>query len=155
MRIDISLAVESLARFDTSKAKRLEIDGTNAPSRDPAYRVPFGMRNPRTLVLFQCSGLLCTFMDVLNPKTNPSKEVVCSLLEELVFVRCIWGNAEGNGEFDMGTVIEMAAAGVSRGVELRIVKGQAKIDLVDVLELRKHALHVEYGPEIDVYDEED
>ena len=153
MQIDTSLALESLARFDTSKTKRLRIDSIDAPSRDPAYRALLAMKNLCTLVLSRSSGLLYTFMDALNPNTSPAKEVVCPSLEELVFVLHIWGNVEEGEEFDIGTVIEMAAARASKGARLRTVKDQAKLDLMDVLELRKHVLHVEYGPEVDVYDD--
>ena len=143
MGVDTSLALDSLARFDTSKTKRLKVDSINAPSRDSAYRVLLGMKNLYTLVLSRCSRLLCAFMDALNPNTRPSKEVVCPLLEELAFFLRIWRNAEEDDEeFDMGTVIELAATRASRGVKLGIVKDQAKLDLVDVMELRKQVLHV-------------
>ena len=153
--IDTSLALESLARFDTSKTERLKIDSIHAPFRDSAYRALLEMKNLRTLVLSRCSGLLCTFMDALNPNTRPSKEVVCPLLEELAFVLRVRRDFEEDDreEFDMGAVIEMAAARASRGARLRIVKDQAKLDLVDVVELRKHVLQVECGPEVDVYDD--
>ena len=142
MKIDTSLALESLARFDTSKTKRLKIDSIDAPFRDSAYRALLGMKNLRTLVLSRCSGLLCVFMDALNPNTGSLKEVVCPLLEELVFVLRVRRDfeEEDGEEFDMGTVIEMAAARASRGARLRIVKNQAELDLVDVVELRKHVL---------------
>ena len=112
------------------------------------------MKNLCTLVLFQCSGLLCTFVDPLNPNTYPSKEVVCPSLEQLVLVLRIWRNVEED-EFDMGTVIEMAVARASRGVRLGTVKNRAKLDLADVMELRKQVLQMEYGPEVDVYGEKD
>ena len=64
-------------------------------------------------------------MDALNSNTRPSKEVVCLLLEELVFVLRVWGNVEGGAEFDMGTVIEVVAARASREVKLRTIRGQA------------------------------
>jgi len=146
-----SLALESLARFDTSKTKWLKIYSNSGPlSKDPPYRALLPMKNLRTLVLSRCTGLLYTFMEVLNPNTNPSKEVVCPSLEELVFVPCFRRDDE---EFDIRTVIEMAVARAARGAKLRTIKDRAELDPVDVLELRKHILHVEYGPEVDLYED--
>jgi len=151
--IDIHLVFGSLDRFDTSKTERLRIDCSSGPlSRDPPYRALLAMRNLRTLVLSRSTGLSHTFMNILNPNTSPSKEVVCPSLEELVLVRRPWGNFDDDGEeaFYMRAVIEMAAARASRGVKLGTVKDQAKLDPVDVLELKKHVSYVEYGPEVDV-----
>jgi len=148
-----SLVFESLARFDTSKTERLRIDSTNEPlSRDLPYRILLPMENLRTLVLSRCTGLPRAFMDALNPNTSLSKEVVCPSLEELVFVCRPRENPvdDGEEEFDMRAVIEMAAARASRGVKIGTVKDQAKLDLVDVLELRKHVSYVEHGPGVDV-----
>jgi len=142
-----SLALESLARFDTSKTKWLRIDSSSSPlSRDVPYRALLPMKNLRTLVLSRCTGLLCAFMDVLNPNTSPLKEVICPSLEELVFVLRLWKDDEE--EFDIQSVIEMAAARAARGAKLGTVKDRAELDPADVLELRKHVSHVEYGPEV-------
>ena len=46
----------------------------------------------------------------------------------------------------MQAVIEMAAARALRGVKLRTIRDPAKLDPVDVLELKKHVLHLEHGP---------
>ena len=149
-----SQAFESLARFDTSKTEWLRIDSRSDPlSRDVPYRALLPMKNLRTLVLSRCTGLPCAFMDVLNPNTSLSKEVVCPSLEELVFVRRPPENPgdDDEEEFDMQAVIEMAAVRASRGAKLGIVKDEAEIDPVDLLELRKHVLHVEYGARIDLY----
>jgi len=154
MQIDIppGPALESLARFDTSKTRRLRIDCSSGPlSRDPPYRALLAMKNLRTLVLSRWAGLLCAFMDALNPNTSLSKEVACPSLEELVFVHHLW--KDDDDEFNIQTVIEMAAARASRGVKLGTVKDQAELDPVDVLELRKHVSHVEYGPGVDLYED--
>jgi hypothetical protein len=150
-----SLVFESLVRFDTSRIERLRIDSISPLSRDPPYRALLPMKNLRTLVLSRCNGL-CAFMDALNPNASPSEDVVCPSLEELILIFHI--GEEGveedvEEEFDIQTVIEMAAARASRGAKLRTVKDQAELDSMDVLELRKHVLHVEYGPEVDVYDD--
>ena len=121
IHITPSQALESLARFDTSKTKLLRIDSNSDPlSRDPPYRAPLPMKNLRTLVLSRSTGLLCAFMDVLNPNTSPSKEVVCPLLQELTFVRRPQRGLGGRGEekFDIQTMIEIAAARASTGAKL-------------------------------------
>ena len=81
--------------------------------------------------------------------------MVCPKLEELILVPHnlrpnIWG------------VVKMARVRASRGVKLRtirIVCGRNKFNPGAELELRKHVLHVEYGPEADAAtdnsDEED
>jgi len=144
-----NLAFESLARFDTSKTKRLRIDSSSGPlSRDLPYRALLPMENLRILVLSRCTGLLCAFMDALNPNTSPSKEVICPSLEEVVFVLHFLEDDEE--EFDMQAVIEMTAARAARGAKLGTIKDKAELDPADVLELRKHVLHVKYGSEVDL-----
>ena len=143
-----SLAFESLARFDISRTERLNVYSCIPLSRDPAYRTLLLMKDLRTVVLCRSSGLPRAFMDALNPNTNPPKEVVCPSLEELSFVLHIQGCVE---EFDVQAVIEMAAARASRGAKLRTVRDQVELDPRDVLELRKHVLHVKHGQEV-VYD---
>jgi len=145
-----SPVIESLVRFDTSKTERLRIDSRSGPlSRDLSYRVLLPMKNLHTLVLSRSTGLSRAFIDVLNPNTSLSKEVVCPSLEELVFVLRLWNEGE---EFDVQAVIEMAAARASRGVKLGTVRDHAELDPVDVLELRKHVLHVEFGSKVDPHE---
>ena len=147
-----SQVLESLARFDTSKTKLLRINSILDPpmSRDLPYRALLPMKNLRTLVLSRCTGLPHTFIDVLNPNTNLSEEVVCPSLEELVFVPRLW---KDDGEFDMQAVIEMAAARASRGAKLGTIRDHAELDPVDVLELRKHGLRVEFGSKLDPHED--
>jgi len=146
--IPSSQAFEPLARLDTSKTEWLRIDSRNGPlSRDLSYRALLPMKNLRTLVLSRCTGLPHAFIDVLNPNTSLSNEVVCPSLEELVFVLRLWNEGE---VFDMQAVIGMVAARAARGVKLRTVRDQAKLDPADVLELRKHVSHVEYGLGVDI-----
>ena len=149
--ISPSLVIKSLPRFDTSKTKRLRVESDSRPlSRKLSYRALLPMKSLRTLVLSRCTGLSRAFIDVLNPNTSLSKEVVCPSLEELVFVLGLWGNEE---EFDIQAVIEMAAARASRGVKLGTFRDHAELDLVDVLELRKHVLHVEFGSKLDPHED--
>jgi len=148
------LVFESLALFDTSKTERLRINSCSGPLyRESPYRALLAMKNLRTLALSRFTDLSCAFMDILNPNTSPSKEVVCPSLEELVFVRPR-GSFDGDGEkFDMRAVIEMVAARAARGVKLGTVRDQAKLDPADVLELRKHVSHVECGHKVALYED--
>ena len=143
-RFDItSLVLESLARFDTSKTQRLEISRTSPPSRDRPYQTLLPMRNLRTLKLTQCRNPRA-FIHALHPGLNSLDVVVCPKLEELVFILCA-----DREDFDTKAVIAMGIARASRGAKLRtvrIVERRGRVDPKDVVELRKHALHVEYGP---------
>jgi hypothetical protein len=150
-RVDTTcLALESLARFDTSKTERLEINRGNSPSSDPPYQALLPMRDLRTLTLSHCTSP-DIFIHALDPDTSPSGAVVCPKLEELVLVLRLDGET-----FDIKNVIEMAATRASRGAKLksvRIVTHNESMQ-IDVLELRKHALHVECGPRVDVTDDD-
>ena len=146
-----SSVIKYLALFDTSTTKRLRVDSSSGPlSRDLSYRALLPMKNLRTLTLSRCTGLPRIFIDVLNPNTNLSEEVVCPSLEELVFVPRLW---KDDGEFDMQAVIEMAAARASRGEKLGTIRDHAELDSVDVLELRKHGLRVEFGSKLDPHED--
>ena len=137
-----TLVFESLARFDTSKAEWLWINDLIPPFTDPRQTF-LPIKNLRILVLCRCD-CLSAFMGALNPNTSPSKEVVCPLLEDLVFF------LRTDREFDVQGVIEVAAARASRGTKLRgvaIVGEHVELDVADMLELRKHILCVEYGHE--------
>ena len=94
-----SSVIKYPALFDTSTTKRLRVDSSSGPlSRDLSYRAILPMKNLRTLTLSRCTGLPRTFIDVLNPNTNLSEEVVCPSLEELVSVPRLW---KDDREFDM------------------------------------------------------
>ena len=64
-------------------------------------------------------------------------------MEELVLDRCV------NGKLDVHGVVTMAAMRTSRGAKLRSIRIVSKDKSVqaDALELKKHILHVECGPE--------
>jgi hypothetical protein len=150
--INITLAplvLESLARFDTSRTEQLEIDRVDPPSsRDHPYRTLLPMKNLHTLTLSRCQNLHA-FIDALCPNMS-SSGVICPKLEELVF-------RTGREEFNIGSVIAMAAERASRGAKLRIVRildERGKVDPGDVLELGKHVVQVEYGPEVDVVNDD-
>ena len=139
--------LESLARFDTSKTERLKIGGGNSPSSDPLYQVLLPMKYLRTLTLPLCTNS-DVFIHALDPSTSSSEAAVCPELKELILDCCASGK-----KLSLQSVIGMAAARALRGAKLeavRIVHGQGGIDLVDVLELRKHVGHVDYCPGIGV-----
>ena len=135
---------EYLAQVNASGIERLEIDYGRPPSGDLVHRVLLPMNSLRTLKLSRCKGLRF-FVHALHPNTNPSRVVVCPNLEELVL------RARSREAFDIGGLIDMAAARESEGAKLRtvgIIGGLGKLDPGGVLELKKHALHVECDPGI-------
>ena len=142
-RVDItSVVLESLAQFDTSDTRWLEISCANPPSRDLSYRVLLPMKNLHTFTLIQYT-YPHAFVDALHPSLNPAGVVVCPKLEELAITLL-----DGVG-LDTKSMIAMAAARASRGAKLRTVRisdGWSELRPRGVLELRKHVLRVEYGP---------
>ena len=134
--------LESLAGFDTSKTQRLEIVGGDIPSMDFLYQALFPMEALRTLTFSQV-GSPHTFIAPLDPTRGSSGVLVCPKLEELVL------RIDGQ-TFDIIYVIIMAAARASRGAKLKSVRiaSQNGFSRADVLELKKHVLHVECGPEV-------
>ena len=136
------LAVESLARFDTSGAERLDI-GANPLYLDPLYRALLPMNNLRTLILSRCENLPA-YMYALHPGIHSSNVMVCPKLEELIFIF-----RSGRERFNIWGLIDVAVERVSRGAKLRavrIVGRQGKSDPCGVSELREHVLHVKCGP---------
>ena len=141
--VDItSLVLESLSRFDTSNTQWLRIFCSNPPSRDSPYRTLLPMENLRTLTLVQYT-YPDTFIHALHPGLNHSSDVVvCPKLEELAITPL------AETVFDTKSMIVMAAARASRGAKLRTVRiacSRGDLRPRDVLELRKHVLHVEFG----------
>jgi hypothetical protein len=135
--------LESLARFDTSKTKRLKIDCYNLPSSDPLYRALLPMKHLRILTLSQYANP-DIFTHALDPSTGLLDVAVCPKLKELILDPCAYRK-----KLNIQGVIGMAVARVLGGAKLRTVRifcGQDDLDLVDALELRKHARHVKYGP---------
>ena len=92
-------------------------------------------------------------MVALHPNFGWSAVVACPKLGELVFVL-----RTDREEFDIRSVVEMAAVRASRGAKLRTIKivgRQDKLNLGDLFELRKHVSHVEFDPEVDVASDSD
>ena len=84
-------------------------------------------------------------MAVLNPNMDTSGVVVCPKLEEIVVV--LDSDTE---EIDVESTTEIAAARASRGAKLRTLKIVGKLNLGDVLELKKHVSNVECDLVVDV-----
>jgi len=129
----------SLAHFDTSKTRRFEIiQHSNPPTDGSVHRTLLPMDDLRTLTLYQCGGPHI-FICALDPSMSSSGVVICSKLEELIIVQ--------GGEFDIKIVVAMAAARAARGAKLGFVRidpwGKTVYPQSDVLELKKHILHVE------------
>ena len=138
----VHLLLESLAHFDTSNTERLEITQYHSPlTSDPVYRALLPMKALHTLKLDRC-GDPHIFIYALDPGMGSSGAVVCPNLEELVIVHGV--------VFDLKDVVATAAARASRGAKLKSVKidscHKAVYSQSDVLELKKHVLHVECGP---------
>ena len=144
-------ALECLARFDTSKAERLEAVATIWPSI-MSYEGLLHLRNLRTLTLSRCRDPHY-FMENLYPGSHSDGVMACPGLDELIFV-----SRTDTEELTAGKVIEFVAARASRGAKLktvRILDVQNRLKPEDVSELRKHVSHVEYGSEVDVVSSDD
>jgi hypothetical protein len=140
--------LESLGHFDTSRTEHLTIDYGSSPSSDLPYQALLPMKHLSTLTLrrFASSHI---FIHALHPNMSPSGVVVCPKLEELVI-------GLGGTTIDMETVTGVVAARASRGAKLKSIKivDRDEPSGTDVLELQKHVLHVEYGPELDDDDDD-
>ena len=143
-------ALESLAQFDTSKIEWLKIVSRNRRLSDSATKALLPLKNLRTLTLYRCTDPY-DFICALYLDETSSEVVTCPNLEVLVLV--LRTNAE---KFDITNLIRTVAARASRGVKLKTIRidgGKDKLrNPEDVLELRKHVLHVEYRPEVNVID---
>ena len=136
-------AFESLARFDTSKAKRLEIDNAKPSSRDLPYQTLLRMEGLLSFMLSRCQSPHI-FIDALRPNTS-SEAVVCPKLEELILVLRIHSET-----LKIKDVVEMAAARALRGAKLKSVRivSSDKVVQVDASELKKYVSHVECDSEV-------
>lgn len=136
------LVLESLARFDTSTAKQLEISYRDPPSKDLLYQALLPMKNLRTLTIPQ-RKYLHPLIRALDPEVNSSNVLTCPKLEEL---HLCFGR---KGVFYIETVVGMAVARASRGAKLRSVRvvNPEKFAPLDLSELRKHVSEVEYDVE--------
>jgi hypothetical protein len=142
------LVLESLARFDTSKTERLNIDQAASSSSDPLYRVLIPMKHLRAITISQCTSP-DIFIHALDPSMSTSGVVICPELEELVLVLRRHGET-----LDIKDVIEMAAARASKGAKLKSIRivGHDESTQIDASKLRKHTLHVECDHEVNTDD---
>jgi len=140
------LVLESLARFDTSKTEQLKIFHGNPSSMIAPYRALFSMGNLRGLTLAQCGNPY--FINALHPAFLTSDVVVCPKLEELVLILRPYEDVN----FNIECVISMAAARASRGSKLKSVRivNWDELTTLEAWNLRRHVLHVECGPGVDV-----
>ena len=131
-----TLALESLAHFDTSKTEHLNIGYGKYQFSDLLSRVLLPMRGLRTLTL-SCETPH-SFIHALDPGTSSSGAVVCPNLEELVVEN--WRTP------DIKSLIGVVAARELRGTKLGFVRITSRgVHEADELELRKHVLRVEFG----------
>jgi len=143
------LGLEALGRFDTSKIERLEVATDDHPLTRPSYRGLIPLKTLRTLTLSRCRNPYA-FMSALSPNKDTSGLVPCPRLEEIVLVP-----RTDTEEIDVKSMTKIAAARVWGGAKLRtlrIVGGEDRANLRDVLELRKYVSNVECGPWVDVVD---
>jgi len=146
---DYRSGLEALDRLDTSKIERLEVTGSGLSFTRHSYQGPIPLKNLRTLILSRYRNPY-TFMAALSPNMDTSGVVPCPELEEIVLIP-----RTDTEEIDVKSMTKIAAARASRGAKLRNIRihgGTDKLDLGDVLELRKHVLNVEYGPVVEVVD---
>ena len=127
--------LESLARFDTSKTKQLDIINGALASRDPLYRALPLMKDLCTFALYR-STTPDVFIDALDPSLGV---FVCPKLEALVI--------KHRDAINVKKVIGMVAARAYRGAKFKSVKiaswYRSTYTQQDVLELKKHAVYAE------------
>lgn len=128
-----------LARFDTSKTRRMEIIN-GYPITNELCEALMPMTNLRTLMISRCKDTL-PFLHCLSFGLSESSwTVVCPKLKKLVF--------RTSDRFEMGVMVNGAAVRARREAPLKLVKivscpGPVSIRLV--AELLKHVSRVETG----------
>ncbi|KAF9643192.1 hypothetical protein BDM02DRAFT_3123737 [Thelephora ganbajun] len=142
------IVFESLALFDTSKTRQLELINSSLLHDDLPYQALLPMKSLRTLTISRCHNL-SSFLRALDPER--SNVLICPKLKKLVL--CIGGEMG----FDVQIMVNMVAARASRGAELKSIRiaSQMEFPLRVVLELGKHALRVDYDSEVDSFDNGD
>ena len=138
--------LQSLARFDTSKAERLRIVGSY-PGDDAGYNMLLPMRNLRALTISRCKNI-SAFIRALYPARSERANVfICPKLEELVL------DARVDGvDFDFQSVIDVAAVRAASGAGLKYVRIVSRKEAVRAraVEPRGHVLRVVCGLEVGV-----
>ena len=133
------IVLDSLALFDTSKMRELELIGSDPPSDDLPHQALSPMKDLCILVISQCHNL-SSFFRALDPGLGSSKVLICPKLEKLE------PNIVREKGFDVQRLIGMAVARASRGAKLESVRIVSRVELAPMVvsELREHVLHVEY-----------
>jgi len=109
-----SMALRSLALFDTSTVRELEtMEGGLPPGSPLLHQALAPMKEMRTLKLVYCQDLLPFISALATP--GPSNTLACPKLEEL---ELSFVTVE---QHDIASIVGMAAARVSRGVKLNSV----------------------------------
>ena len=133
------LVPRSLALFDTSKTKRLEI--IKGHLSEDLRRALLSIRNLQVLTLSLCKDLH-SFILALSPDPSPIIPIPCAKLAGLVF--------RTEERFDIETMVDVAAARALAGAPFKSVRIIHRGELSpeeEVMELRKYVLDVETSVE--------
>jgi hypothetical protein len=134
----MSVVPRSLARFDTSKTQCLEIIGSDFTKELILAFLP--LKNLRTLIISRSYDTY-PFLLAIDPVISPD---VCPKLEELIF--------STYSEFDMDSMVDVAAMRASKGAPLKLVEivsyGEP-IRAEGVAQLLEHVSRVETRTVID------
>jgi hypothetical protein len=138
------VVLESLAKLDTSKTERLDIERLDIDSLRSYDLRPalFPMKHLRSITLHSRGGS-SILTNALDPSASPTGTIVCPNLEELII--------KHRNTPSIKNVIGMAAARASREAKLNLVRiiSQYQFVQADVLELEKHVLCVECATKVD------
>ena len=105
----------------------------------PVFRTLSSMNSLRTLILTKCNNL--PFIIALNPKENPSKLLLCPILEDLVLY------IKSRDQFHIERLTSMAKERASKAAKLFSITIVGLDELVPgkkVFKLREHIEHVDY-----------
>ena len=105
----------------------------------PVSRTLSSMKSLRTLILTKCNNL--PFIVALNPQENPSKLLLCPILEELVLY------IKSRDQFHIEQFTSMAKERASKSAKLfsiTIVGLDELAPVKKVFKLREHIEHVDY-----------
>jgi hypothetical protein len=133
------IMLSSLALFDTSNTRQLQLINSNPLSDSLLHRALLPMKNLHTLTLAQCQNS-SPFFHALKPDRGSSDVLICPKLEKLVLPI---KEFDGQGLMDM--VAERALRGAKLG-SLEITSRTKPVPMV-ALELRKHVSRVVHRPE--------
>ena len=136
--------VRSLNYFDLSGTRRLAVTDSHLPmatkfTSSPAYHILHRMKDLRALILIECTNP--PFILALNPDLNPSKDILCPHLEELILY------IETGGSIDLPELMSMAKERALGGTKLPSIMIIGLGELVpgrEVFKLKEHVSRVDY-----------